>query len=69
MGSAIDLIQEIRGRGTSILFVEHVMRAVLELSDRIVVLNEGEVIAAGRPDEVMRDPRVVEVYLGKTHAA
>jgi branched-chain amino acid transport system permease protein len=69
MGSAIDLIQEIRGRGTSILFVEHVMRAVLELSDRIVVLNEGEVIAAGRPGEVMRDPHVVEVYLGKTHAA
>ena len=69
MGSAIGLIQEIRGRGTTILFVEHVMRAVLELSDRVVVLNEGEVIAAGRPGEVMRDPHVVEVYLGKTHAA
>jgi len=69
MGSAIGLIREIRGRGTTILFVEHVMRAVLELSDRIVVLNEGEVIAAGRPGEVMRDPHVVQVYLGKTHAA
>jgi branched-chain amino acid transport system permease protein len=69
MGSAIGLIREIRGRGTTILFVEHVMRAVLELSDRVVVLNEGEVIAAGRPGEVMRDPHVVEVYLGKTHAA
>ena len=69
MASAIRLIQAIRGRGTSILFVEHVMRAVLELSDRVVVLNEGEVIAAGRPSEVMRDPHVVEVYLGKTHAA
>jgi len=69
MGSAIGLIRAIRGRGTTILFVEHVMRAVLELSDRIVVLNEGEVIAAGRPGEVMRDPHVVQVYLGKTHAA
>ena len=69
MASAIRLIQDIRGRGATILFVEHVMRAVLELSDRVVVLNEGEVIAAGPPREVMRDPRVVEGYLGRTHAA
>ena len=53
----------------SILFVEHLMGAVLELSDRVVVLNEGEVIAEGGPREAMRDPRVVEVYLGKGHAA
>jgi branched-chain amino acid transport system permease protein len=45
------------------------MRAVLELSDRVVVLNEGEVIAAGDPREVLRDPRVVRVYLGTRHAA
>jgi branched-chain amino acid transport system permease protein len=45
------------------------MRAVLELSDRVVVLNEGEVIAAGDPHEVLRDPRVVRVYLGTRHAA
>ena len=45
------------------------MRAVLALSDRVVVLNEGEVIASGSPHEAMRDPRVVEVYLGKSHAA
>ena len=69
IASAIRLIRDIRGRGATILFVEHVMRAVLELSDRVVVLNEGEVIAAGPPREVMRDPRVVECYLGRTHAA
>jgi len=67
--SAIRLIQKIRADGTAILFVEHVMRAVLELSDRIVVLNEGTVIASGAPHEAMRDPHVVRVYLGKGHAA
>ena len=46
IASAIRLIRDIRERGVTILFVEHVMRAVLELSDRVVVLNEGEVIAA-----------------------
>jgi branched-chain amino acid transport system permease protein len=69
VGSAIALIREIRARGASILFVEHLMRAVLELSDRVVVLNEGEVIAAGAPREVLRDPHVIRIYLGTVHAA
>jgi branched-chain amino acid transport system permease protein len=69
IASAIRLIRGIREAGTSIVFVEHVMRAVLELSDRVVVLNEGQVIAAGTPREAMRDPHVVRVYLGKSHAA
>jgi len=69
IASAIRLIQDIRERGTAILFVERGMRAVLELSDRLVVLNEGEVIAAGAPGDVVRDPRVVQVYLGKSHVA
>jgi branched-chain amino acid transport system ATP-binding protein len=43
------------------------MRAVLELCDRVVVLNEGTVIATGSPQEAMRAERVVEVYLGKAH--
>jgi branched-chain amino acid transport system permease protein len=69
IASAIRLIRDIRERGVTILFVEHLMRAVLELCDRVVVLNEGEVIAAGSPHEAMRDPRVIEVYLGQGHAA
>jgi branched-chain amino acid transport system permease protein len=69
IGSAIRLVRDIRDRGVSILFVDHLMRAVLELADRVVVLNEGEVIAGGRPREAMADPRVIEVYLGKSHAA
>jgi branched-chain amino acid transport system permease protein len=69
IASAIQLIHQIRARGVAILFVEHVMRAVLELSDRVVVLNEGQVIAAGHPREAMRDPQVIRVYLGRAHAA
>jgi branched-chain amino acid transport system permease protein len=69
VASAIRLVREIRGQGASILFVEHVIRAVVELSDRVVVLNDGEVIAAGAPQETMRDPRVIKVYLGRAHAA
>ena len=67
ISGAIQVIRAIRDRGVAIVFVEHVMRAVLELSNRVVVLNEGEVIATAAPHEAMRVPRVVEVYLGKTH--
>jgi branched-chain amino acid transport system permease protein len=69
IASAIGLIRQIQARGVAILFVEHLMRAVLALSDRLVVLNEGEVIASGSPHEAMRASRVVEVYLGKSHVA
>lgn len=53
--------------GATILLVEHVMRATMALCERIFVLSFGEVIAAGTPDEVTRDPTVVEVYLGPGH--
>jgi branched-chain amino acid transport system permease protein len=62
--SAVDLIRDIRREGATIVLVEHVMRAVIALADRIVVLNHGELIAAGPPDTVMRDPVVVTAYLG-----
>jgi branched-chain amino acid transport system permease protein len=68
IASAVRLLHAIRAQGVAILFVEHVMRAVVELCDRVVVLNEGEVIATGTPDEAMRAPRVIDVYLGKAHA-
>ena len=66
--SAIRTVQDIRAQGTTIVFVEHVMRAVMELADRIVVLNQGKVIAMGGPREVMSRPEVVTAYLGKPHA-
>jgi branched-chain amino acid transport system permease protein len=67
--AALDLIRKIREGGTSIIFVEHLMRAVVALSDRVAVLNEGQLIAVGTPQETMRDPHVVRVYLGESHAA
>ena len=63
--AAIALIRKIRAGGATIVFVEHVMHAVLALSDRIAVLNHGRLIALGAPDEVMRQPDVVTAYLGQ----
>ncbi len=63
---AVGLIRAIREQGATIVFVEHVMRAVMALADRIVVLNYGQVIAAGDPAKVMESPAVVAAYLGKT---
>jgi len=65
---ACALINEIRESKITILMVEHIIKAICFLSDRIVVLNMGEKIAEGTPDEVTHDPHVVEVYLGRAHA-
>jgi branched-chain amino acid transport system permease protein len=66
---AIELIRKIRAGGTTIVFVEHVMRAVVALADRVAVLDQGRVLALGAPRETMQDPRVIDVYLGAAHAA
>jgi branched-chain amino acid transport system permease protein len=67
--NAIRLVRAIRAQGTTIVFVEHLMRAMVELSDRVAVLNEGKLFALGAPNEIMRDPAVVSIYLGKAYAA
>jgi branched-chain amino acid transport system ATP-binding protein len=60
----VELVRAINRRGVAILLIEHVMRAVMSLAERLIVLNYGERIAEGRPDAVAADPRVVEAYLG-----
>ncbi len=60
----IQLILEIRTHGVTQIVIEHDMKAIMRLADRIVVLNSGEKLAEGTPQEIVRDPLVVEAYLG-----
>lgn len=64
ISNAMEMVRRIQARGATILFVEHNIRAVLELTDRLVVLNQGRVIAEGPPHQVMNDPAVVTAYVG-----
>ncbi len=61
----IALIRDINSQGMSVLLIEHVMQGVMALSHRVVVINYGEQIAEGRPEEVVKDEQVIEAYLGK----
>jgi branched-chain amino acid transport system ATP-binding protein len=64
--SLMELIREIRRGGTTVIMIEHIMKAIMTLSDRVVVLHHGEKIAEGPPDAVAASPAVVQAYLGST---
>ena len=70
LAASVEIVRNVRDKlGTTILWVEHVMSAVIQLAERAIVLNFGKVLAEGAPDVVMRDPKVVDAYLGKARVA
>ncbi len=69
LDESINIIRKIRERGITIMIIEHHMKVIMSLSDRIVVLNYGEKIAEGTPQEIRNNPSVVEAYLGEAQSA
>jgi branched-chain amino acid transport system ATP-binding protein len=69
MQGVMDLIRSLRDDGITLLVVEHHMRAIMTICDRILVLNFGKLLADGSPEQVANDPQVVEAYLGRSMEA
>jgi branched-chain amino acid transport system ATP-binding protein len=65
VAEAMELVKRIRERGVTVLMIEHVMKAIMSICDRIVVLHHGEKIAEGTPQEIVANRTVIEVYLGE----
>ena len=65
IAQAMELVTRIRDKGITIIMIEHVMKAIMNVCDRIMVLHHGEKIAEGTPQEIATSKKVVEVYLGE----
>jgi len=66
--AVLELLRSVRDDGVAIVFVEHVVRAVFAVSDRVLVLDQGRALAQGTPAEIAADERVIAAYLGRRHA-
>jgi ABC-type branched-subunit amino acid transport system ATPase component len=64
MQESIQLIQDVNATGVTFLFVEHVMKAVLQLCHRVMVINHGQLLAAGKPIDVLQQEEVIRAYIG-----
>jgi branched-chain amino acid transport system ATP-binding protein len=64
----VGVIDKVKTRGTTVVVIEHVMKVLMRISDRVLIMNQGKKISEGSPAEVVRDPQVIKVYLGKTLA-
>ena len=65
---ALEMVRAVHATGVTIVLIEHVMRVIVGVCDRVIVLHFGRLLAEGKPQEVLRDRRVIEAYLGERYA-